>query len=134
MNLHEYQERSNKLWEKISDFINLKDRPAIDRVRKELNRLWLEFELSSSEYELDLEIIANGCCVNCDKIDGKKTTFNNEFTQQSLPYKRCKRKDTGCVCCYSSRIKFDKKDNPVMKKITLYPKSYIVSTNSSNRR
>ena len=113
---HEYQTENERLWEMLLQFIKEENKEAIEKVRTKLNRNQLLFEQEGSEYELEIHIIANGCCEECKAIDEKVVQIKDELKNQTLPYNQCIRPHTGCVCCYTMRVKFDKNDDPVMRK------------------
>ncbi|MBC7874147.1 MAG: hypothetical protein H7Y01_09140 [Ferruginibacter sp.] len=115
-NQDEYKAENDRLSEMLVQFIREGNKEAINKVRAELNRNSLLFDKFQNSYELEVEIISAGCCDECDKIDASIVEMEAELVNQTLPQKNCIRPNTGCICCYTAKIKFDENDDPVMRR------------------
>lgn len=49
--------------------------------------------------KLNVFIIGNKCCAECDKINETKMPFENVLANPILPYIKCSR-NPFCICCY----------------------------------
>ena len=56
-------------------------------------------QAKKSGLKLNALIIANGCCIECDKIDNLTFPFVELNNKPVIPFDKCIRKPF-CICCY----------------------------------
>jgi hypothetical protein len=59
-----------------------------------------------SNFKMHAFFITNGCCPECEKLNGAKMSIEKALNQQPLPLAECTRK-TGCVCRYGFEAERD---------------------------
>ncbi len=56
-------------------------------------------QAANSDLDLKVEIIANGCCDECDKINETIFSLEDVLMNPPLPHPKCTR-EPFCYCCY----------------------------------
>ncbi len=65
--------------------------------------------------KMDVSIIGNYCCSECDKIDKTTFPFENLLQNSVLPHINCTRKPF-CICCYGFHPLRDERGRLIQKK------------------
>lgn len=93
-----------------NNFLKVVVRAIRNKMRKEIKQALAE----EGGVEMEVEIIANGCCYVCDKLDGRKLTLQEAVNDFPIPIRGCKRV-AGCNCCTALIAKRDSNGNLIWK-------------------
>jgi hypothetical protein len=102
--------------EQISQQIkeNIAEGKTTHHLRKILLNEYL-CEKIKSKLKLNVELICNKCCTECEKRDGELMLLETALVHQPLPQVNCKRHTTGCICCYAVQGIRDERGRIVFK-------------------
>lgn len=56
-------------------------------------------QAKSAHLLMNAILITNGCCEECNKINGKIIPLQQAIKDKPLPYYKCSR-EPSCICCY----------------------------------
>jgi len=70
----------------------------ISNIQKLINQCDLNLA-NLNRLQMNVILITNGCCNECQSFDGNKNSLESELSHSSLPIHSCSRPQ-GCICCY----------------------------------